>query len=139
MSESQPTLNRQTFENAYSGSPPWDIGKPQPVFQAAADSVVGSILDAGCGTGENALFFAGRGHAVLGIDFLEFPIQEAKRKAQQRGVPAEFLRMDALMLTTFDRKFDSVIDSGLFHCFSDDDRKHYVAGLTHVTNPGGRL
>ena len=47
--------------------------------------------------------------------------------------------MDALTLTDLDRKFDSVIDSGLFHVFSDEDRPRYVAGLAHVTRPGGRL
>jgi cyclopropane fatty-acyl-phospholipid synthase-like methyltransferase len=47
--------------------------------------------------------------------------------------------MDALTLTTLDRRFDSVIDSGLFHVFSDEDRVRYVAGLAHVTRPGGRL
>ena len=62
--------NRQTFENAYAGKAPWDIGKPQPVFVAIAMKVMGSILDAGCGTGENALFFAQRGHKVTGIDYL---------------------------------------------------------------------
>jgi cyclopropane fatty-acyl-phospholipid synthase-like methyltransferase len=131
--------NRETFESMYAGKPPWDIDKPQPSFVEAADRVTGAVLDAGCGTGENALFFAGRGHAVLGIDFLERPLQEARRKAQERGLNAEFLRMDALTLTELDRQFDSVIDSGLFHVFSDEDRVRYVAGLAHVTRPGGRV
>jgi cyclopropane fatty-acyl-phospholipid synthase-like methyltransferase len=47
--------------------------------------------------------------------------------------------MDALTLMDLGRKFDSVIDSGLFHVFSDEDRARYVSGLAHVTNPGGRL
>jgi cyclopropane fatty-acyl-phospholipid synthase-like methyltransferase len=47
--------------------------------------------------------------------------------------------MDALTLVDFDRRFDSVIDSGLFHVFSDEDRVRYVAGLAHVIRPGGRL
>jgi SAM-dependent methyltransferase len=131
--------SRETFESMYAGKAPWDIGKPQPAFVEVADRVTGAVLDAGCGTGENALFFAGRGHSVLGIDFLERPLQEARRKAQERGVNAEFLRMDALTLTELDRRFDSVIDSGLFHVFSDEDRPRYVGGLTHVTNPGGRV
>jgi cyclopropane fatty-acyl-phospholipid synthase-like methyltransferase len=101
--------------------------------------VTGAILDAGCGTGENALFFAGRGHPVLGIDFLEGPIREARRKAEARGLDAEFVRMDALTLAGLDRQFDTVIDSGLFHVFSDEDRARYVAGLAQVTRPGGRL
>lgn len=131
--------DRATFESMYAGKAPWDIGRPQKVFIEAADQVQGSVLDAGCGTGENALFFANRGHSVVGIDFLEFPIQEAKRKAKDRGLSAEFICRDALQLTSIDRQFDSVIDSGLFHCFSDADRPLYVAGLTHITRPGGRL
>jgi SAM-dependent methyltransferase len=131
--------NRETFESMYAGKAPWDIGRPQQVFIDVADQVRGCVLDAGCGTGENALFFAERGHPVVGIDYLEFPIQEAKRKAKERGLKAEFICMDALTLTTFERQFDSVIDSGLFHCFSDADRAVYVAGLAHVTKPGGKL
>ena len=131
--------NRETFESIYAGKAPWDIGKPQPAFAEVADRVTGAILDAGCGTGENALFFAGRGHAVLGIDFLDRPIEEARRKNEERGLDAQFQRMDALTLRTLDRQFDSVIDSGLFHVFSDEDRVRYVAGLAHVTSPGGRL
>src|SRR4051794_34658244 len=131
--------NRETFESIYAGKAPWDIGRPQPAFVEVADRVTGTVLDACCGTGENALFFAGRGHPVLGIDFLERPIGEAQRKAEARGLNAEFVRMDALALEGLDRQFDSVIDSGLFHVFSDEDRARYVAGLAHVIKPGGRL
>ena len=60
----------------------WDIGKPQPAFVEAAERVTGAVLDAGCGTGENALFFAGKGHPVLGIDFLGGPVEAARRKAR---------------------------------------------------------
>ncbi|MGQ0636171.1 MAG: class I SAM-dependent methyltransferase [Planctomycetaceae bacterium] len=137
MSNNIPT--QETFESMYRGKAPWDIGRPQKVYVDVANEVRGSVLDAGCGTGENALFFAERGHAVVGIDFLEDPLQEARRKARERGLAAEFLRRDALSLATYDRTFDSVIDCGLFHVFSDADRVRYVAGLTHVTKPGGHV
>ena len=130
--------SRETFESMYAGKAPWDIGRPQRAFVEVADRVTGDLLDAGCGTGENALFFAERGHPVLGIDFLEGPIREARRKALERGLDAEFVQRDALTLTDLDRKFDTVIDSGLFHVFSDEDRARYVAGLAHVTRPGGQ-
>src|SRR4051812_40444265 len=39
---------RQAFEEMYAGKAPWDIGKPQPAFVAAASKVTGSVLDAGC-------------------------------------------------------------------------------------------
>ena len=93
-----PVPDRSTFENIYAGKPPWDIGRPQKALLDVADRITGSVLDAGCGTGENALFFAGRGCKVTGIDFLEEPITRAKQKATERGVPATFLVKDALAL-----------------------------------------
>ena len=125
-------------ESAYEDRAPWDIGRPQKAFLNVADWITGSILDAGCGTGENALYFAGRGRRVTGIDFLEEPIQRAQRKAAERGVQATFLVKNALALKDLPEVFDSVIDSGLFHVFSDDDRKRYVEGLATVLKPGGR-
>jgi cyclopropane fatty-acyl-phospholipid synthase-like methyltransferase len=123
----------------YAGPAPWDIGKPQKQFTAIADQVGGPILDAGCGTGEHALFFAARGHRVVAIDFAEEAIRRARRKAAERGLSVEFLVKDATTLGELGERFVSVIDCGLFHCFSDDDRRRYVHGLTEVLEPGGRL
>jgi cyclopropane fatty-acyl-phospholipid synthase-like methyltransferase len=131
--------DRSTFENAYAGQAPWDIGKPQKPFIDVADRITGSVLDAGCGTGETALFLASRGRKVTGIDFIEEAIRRAKAKAAERGLSATFLVMDALALRDLPEVFDSVIDSGLFHGFSDEDRKRYVEGLATVLKPGGRL
>ena len=131
--------SRERFQAAYAGVPPWDLGRPQEPFIELADRITGSVLDAGCGTGDNALFFARGGQPVVGIDFVEFPIREARRKAAELGVEAEFLQMDVLQLTSLDRQFDSVLDCGLFHVLSDADRSSYVAGLAHVTKPDGRL
>ena len=90
--------DRTTFEAMYAGQAPWDIGKPQKPFLDVADRITGSVLDAGCGTGDNALSFASRGHKVKGIDFLEEPITRARRKASERGLTATFFVMDALAL-----------------------------------------
>src|SRR6266481_4544104 len=90
--------DKSTFASLYSGQAPWDIGRPQKAFLDVADKITGVILDAGCGTGDNALFFASRGHKVTGIDFLDEPIQRAKRKATARGIAATFLVMNALTL-----------------------------------------
>src|SRR5262249_10350260 len=133
------SVDPATFADFYAGKAPWDIGKPQGPFAAAADRVSGPVLDAGCGTGENALFFAARGHRVTGIDFLEEPIRRARAKAAARGLAVEFLVKDATALGDTGARFASVIDSGLFHCFSDADRRRYVRGLVRVVEPGGRL
>ena len=131
--------DKNTFASLYSGQAPWDIGRPQKAFLDVADQVTGSILDAGCGTGDNALFFDSQGHKATGIDFLNEPIQRAKRKAAERGLSATFLVKDVLTLKDWSERFDNVIDCGLFHVFSDEDRMKYVAGLTTVLKPGGRL
>lgn len=131
--------DRKTFEDAYSGEAPWDIGGPQKPFVKAADRITGSVLDAGCGTGDLALFLAKLGRKVTGIDFLAEPIERAKRKADQRNASATFFVGDALTLEDMDEQFDNIVDCGLFHVFSDDDRKKYVAGLARVLKPGGRL
>ncbi len=78
--------DRSTFESAYAGQAPWDIGMPQKPFMAVADRITGSVLDAGCGTGDAAMFFAGRGCQVTGIDFIEEAISRAKRKTAERGI-----------------------------------------------------
>lgn len=131
--------DKNTFASLYAGQAPWDIGRPQKPFIDAADQIVGSILDSGCGTGDNALFFASRGHKVTGIDFLEEPIKRAKRKAAERALSVIFLVKDATTLKDWSERFDDLIDCGLFHVFSDEDRKKYVAGLATALKPGGRL
>jgi SAM-dependent methyltransferase len=133
------SVGRTTFANLYAGPAPWDIGKPQRPFIAIADGVKGPVLDAGCGTGENALFLAARGLRVVGIDFVEEAIRRARVKATRRGLSVDFLVKDATALGDWGERFASVIDSGLFHCFSDNDRQRYVQGLAQVVEPGGRL
>ena len=131
--------DRSTFQQLYAGNPPWDIGKPQKAFVDVADQITGSIVDAGCGTGDIALYFAKRAHKVTGIDFLEEPIKQAKQKAIDNSALATFLVKDALTLNDWSEVFDTAIDSGLFHVFSDEDRRRYVEGLAKILKPGGRL
>jgi SAM-dependent methyltransferase len=135
-----PTVpDRTRFETMYAGGAPWDIGRPQKAFIDAAEEISGSVLDAGCGTGDIALFVAGRGNRVTGIDFLEEPIKRARCKAAERGLSVTFIVKDAMTLKDWSERFDNVIDSGLFHVFSDEDRKKYPAGLATILKPGGRL
>jgi cyclopropane fatty-acyl-phospholipid synthase-like methyltransferase len=133
------SVDRATFESLYAGPAPWDIGKPQGTFVAIVDRVISPVLDAGCGTGEHALFLASWGHRVTGIDFVEEAIRRARTKAAQRGLSVDFLVKDATKLAGWGERFNTVIDSGLFHVFSDDDRRRYINGLAQVVNTGGRL
>lgn len=133
------SVPKEMFQSMYAGQAPWDIGRPQPAFLAGADQITGSVLDAGCGTGDHALFFASRGCQVTGIDFVEEALVRAKNKAEGKDLSVTFLTKDALDLKNWSERFDNAIDSGLFHVFSDSDRQRYVEGLATVLKPGGRL
>jgi cyclopropane fatty-acyl-phospholipid synthase-like methyltransferase len=128
------------FDSAYRGSPPWDIGRPQKEFIGLVrrGEITGSVLDIGCGTGEHALFFAGEGFEVWGIDSAPLAIQKAREKADKRELRVHFIVLNALELVRLDRKFDTAIDSGLFHTLSDEDRAAYVDNLAAILSPAGK-
>lgn len=132
-------MNVEVFEEMYKGAPPWDIAGPQGEILrlAEAGEIKSPVLDVGCGTGENLLYLASLGYDVLGIDIVPAAIEKARGKAADRSMAVDFLVWDALKLTDLQKKFNTVIDSGLFHTLSDDERPVFVRGLASVLNPGG--
>jgi len=146
LSGRQPTSHeRRTgvpWDASYHGGPaPWDIGRPQPaiVRMASAGGIAGAVLDAGCGTGENALYIASLGLPVLGVDVAETALAMARAKADDRGIEIEFDAADAFHLDRLGRSFGTVVDCGLFHTFDRDERPVYVASLASVTEHDGTL
>jgi SAM-dependent methyltransferase len=125
----------------HDGPAPWDAGRPQPaiVRVASEGGFAGAVLDAGCGTGENALHVASLGLPVLGVDVAETALATARAKAKDRGIEAEFAAADAFQLERLGRRFETVLDCGLFHTFDGDERPGYVASLASVTQRDGTL
>jgi cyclopropane fatty-acyl-phospholipid synthase-like methyltransferase len=132
-------VTANSFESSYLGTPPWDIGRPQPAIVRLAETgqITGSVLDVGCGTGENVLYLAEHGFPAAGVDGAPTAIRKARAKAKARGLDASFEVADALDLKVPERPFDSVIDSGLFHVFSDEERARFIESLGRVVRPGG--
>ena len=130
-----------TWDDAYRGQPPWEIGHPQRVFMdlEAAGQIVGSVLDVGCGTGENALYLAEQGHEVWGMDLSSVAIERAMMKSHARRLPVVFLAGDALEPAAVGRTFESLIDSGCFHTLTDEDRIRYAASMAALSAPGASL
>ncbi len=141
----QPTRPKDTtqsgFNESYSGTPPWDIGRAQKEFIRLDEKgeITGSVLDAGCGTGEHVIYFATRGHEAWGVDFAAAAIEKAKEKAMRREIKAVFRAANALKLSDLNRKFDTIIDCGLFHVFSDKDRQVYSKSLASALKTGGNF
>jgi cyclopropane fatty-acyl-phospholipid synthase-like methyltransferase len=133
-------MRAEDFDALYTGTPPWDIGRPQPAFLELAQAGVlqGRVLDVGCGTGEHALMAAGLRLDSTGIDTSPTAIAIAERKARDRGLSARFVVWDALQLGSLGTKFDCVLDCGLFHIFDDDHRLVYVDSLGAAVPAGAR-
>jgi cyclopropane fatty-acyl-phospholipid synthase-like methyltransferase len=128
------------FDSSYEGTPPWDIGRPQPAFLALsrAGALNGSVLDVGCGTGEHALMAAELGFDSTGIDSSPKAIRLAEQKARERSLHPRFLVADALDFESRTDTYETVLDCGLFHVFDDSDRALFVRSLSATVEPDGR-
>jgi SAM-dependent methyltransferase len=142
----QPTSHERMtglpWDASYSDGPaPWDIGQPQPaiVRLASEGGFAGAVLDAGCGTGENTIHVALLGLSVVGVDVAETALAIARKKATNRGIEVEFAAADAFHLERLGRRFETVLDCGLFHTFNSDERPGYVASLASITKHDGTL
>jgi SAM-dependent methyltransferase len=132
------------FDSVYLDVPPWDVGGPQPALSDLLDEYppAGPVLDVGCGSGDLAIALAHRGLDVLGIDFVEAAIAQARSKAEaappEVAQHLEFQVADALRPTLLQRQFGAVVDSGFFHLFEQDERDRFADELAATLLPGGR-
>ncbi len=105
----------------------------------------GTALDVGCGTGDNALYLAGLGWDVTGVDYVATAVQKARAKAAKRPESApgavRFDQADATRLTGqgIGADFALIVDNGCLHGMSADDRDAYVGEVTAVAAPDARL
>jgi ubiquinone/menaquinone biosynthesis C-methylase UbiE len=122
---------------------PWEIGGPQPVLMEIEGSGAfrGQVLDLGCGMGENARFLAGRGYQVTAVDASPNAIWNAAELSAALGLHVEFVVSDATTLEGLDAdaRFDTMIDSALYHGLDPEQRSRYLATLHRVGSPGATL
>jgi SAM-dependent methyltransferase len=151
-SQESPGLPRMDFDALYRGespgegmppttTPPRDTKAPNEnvIEWQTAGWVHGNVLDIGCGLGDNAIYLAKNGHKVTGLDISPTALITAEQRAKDAGVDLKFAVADSTKLDGYTDAFDTVIDSGMFHCLDDDGRRSYAAAVHRATRPGATL
>jgi SAM-dependent methyltransferase len=126
-------------EGHFQGAPPWNIGEPQPELAAliAAGKVRGEVLDAGSGHAELSLALAAEGYTVVGVELSPTAVAAATAAARERNLPnATFVQDDITTFTGFDGRFDTIIDSTLFHSLPVEGRDGYQQSVSRAAAPG---
>lgn len=120
---------------------PWRLDGPQPIVTELVDAgqINGPVLECGCGLGDNALFLAERGYQVTAVDASPTVIEQDLAKATVRNLTVDFRVADATVLEGIAGGFNTVLDSAMLHCLTDEQRRDYFAAVHRVTEPGARL
>jgi SAM-dependent methyltransferase len=125
-----------------AGEPPWNIGEPQPEIDALIETgeFQGTVLDAGCGHAETSLKLAALGHTVVGLDLSPTAITAASKAAEERGLAsrAPYQVADISSFTGFDNRFDTIVDSTLFHSMPVELRDGYLSSILRAAAPGAK-
>lgn len=112
----------------------------QAIMEQLALKVGATILDVGCGTGQDALDLAqavGPHGRVIGIDSSETMLQQARARATQAQLPVEYVLADATQLPFADASFDGCQASRVLGHLSEP--KLAVAEMVRVVRPGARV
>jgi SAM-dependent methyltransferase len=126
-------------EGEFEGPPPWNIGEPQPELAAlaAAGKFRSDVLDAGCGYAELSLALAADGYTVHGVDLTSTAVAAAIKAAQQRGLSsASFEQADITAFSGHDGRFNTVVDSTLFHSLPVEGRADYLRAVHRAAADG---
>ena len=137
-----------TFESAYRGEvpelgagakPPWSIGEAQPEIAALIEQgkFHGDVLDVGCGEAAVSLHLAELGYTTVGLDLSPTAIELARAEAAKRGLSnATFEVADISSFSGYDARFDTIVDSTLFHSIPVEAREGYQQSIVRAAAPG---
>lgn len=108
-----------------------------PLPELLAQRRAGLALDAGCGTGRHAVWLAGQGWTVIGVDSVARALDQARARAESAGLAdrVTFLRDDVTRLTKAPtaRPYDLIVDIGCYHSLRRDQQQGFAAWVSRHT------
>ena len=121
--------------------PGWDTGRPSSELKKAVEG--GTLRPCravvlGCGSGTNAVYVAGQGFDVTGIDIAPRALTRAEEKARKADVRVRWLLADVLALPELE-PFELVYDRGCYHGVRRQNAAGYVEAVRRLSRPGTRL
>lgn len=94
-------------------------------------------VDLGCGAGTSAIWLAGEGFDVTGVDSSTTAIWIAREKAERLGVHCTFVVADLLGdIHEIEGRFDFAYDWEFMHHIMPEDRETYARNVHSLLNPG---
>jgi SAM-dependent methyltransferase len=132
-------VNRLRFSLMYLRRPAWDSGVTPPELLSFLEGrAPGRAIDLGCGTGTNVITLSSFGWQVTGVDLVPAAIEQARMKASQAGVVADFRVGNVTQELHFiPGSFDLALDIGCFHSLSEKGKLNYIRQLDKLLAPHG--
>jgi hypothetical protein len=141
------------YKLAYAiGFHPWEDLAEHPPFanrllelvaqeENGREPPYGPALDLGTGSGVWGVPLAQRGWQVTGIDIVEKPLRQARKRAERAGVEVRLVHGDVTELRESEvgTAFRLLLDTGTFHGLNDAQRAAMGRGLDAVAAPDATL
>jgi SAM-dependent methyltransferase len=131
-------VRREDWDRRYAGAENLWSARPNRFLVAEVEHLPpGRALDLACGEGQNALWLAGLGWDVVGVDFSEVAIAKAQARAERDGVVADFAVADLLDYEPHPGAYDLVLL--LYLHLPADERLLVLGRASAAVASGGTL
>jgi 2-polyprenyl-3-methyl-5-hydroxy-6-metoxy-1,4-benzoquinol methylase len=135
------TYQRKSFTNSngqivHIEELPWEIGHHDYNIEEVFEGLSGDILELGCGSGNDAIWFAKKGFNVTAIDISEQEINLAKEKS--KGISNIQYIVDDVHQFSSEERFDIIYDRGFLHNTQPSLPKLFYK-LYHLLKDSGKI
>jgi SAM-dependent methyltransferase len=135
---SAPAFWQDLYDRRQDG---WELGGPHPSLGHLVETTLlprGRVAVPGCGRGHDARLLASHGYDVVGFDFTDAAVQEARRLSREAGVAVQFEQRDIFGLARdYAGTFEGVWEYTCYCAIEPRRRAEYIGTVAAILRPGG--